>query len=242
MNNPRRMRQLCLALAMGAPLLFNAEIATAQGNSPKELSASWQQWALSIPTPVNPQLDTTGANCMVGQNGPIWFLAGVFGGSSEPITRDCSIPSDKALFFPVANAVNINTPGVCGQVGELSVRDLRAASADAMSAVTDFSVELDGESVNKLVKSIRSEAFATVLPEDNVFDAPCQGAGLGNVPAGIYSPSVDQGLYVKIDNLKPGSHTLHISANGPSPQDVTYHLDVVPVSLGKPGMQTGDEE
>ena len=227
MKNPRRMRKHCLVFAIAAVLLINAGIATAQGNSPKELSARWQQWALSIPAAVNPQLDTTGANCMIGQNGPLWFLSGVFfGGSAE---RDCSIPSDKTVFFPVSNAVSINSPGVCGQVGQLSVSELRAMSAAAMDAVTDFSVKLDGQSINKLVKSIRSEVFATVLPEDNVFDAPC--TGLGNVPAGVYSPSVDQGLYVKIDNLTPGSHTLHFTANGPFPQDVTYHLEVVAVSL-----------
>lgn len=127
---------------------------------------------------------------MIGQNGPLWFLSGVFFGGT--VERSCSVPGDKTLFFPVANAVSINSPNVCGQGPDsISVRDLRAASAAAMSAVTDFSVELDGDSINKLVKSIQTDVFATVLPEDNVFDAPCQSAGLGNVPAGVYSPSVD---------------------------------------------------
>src|SRR5215468_280513 len=98
MNNPQRMRQHCLVFAIGAALLINAGIATAQGNSPKELSATWWQWALSIPTAVNPQLDTTGANCMVGQSGPFWFLGGSFGGGG--VTRSCSVPSDRGLFFP----------------------------------------------------------------------------------------------------------------------------------------------
>lgn len=78
-----------------------------------------------------------------------------------------------------------------------------------------------------------------MLPEDNVFDPLCTPL---NVPAGVYSPSVDQGLYVNIDNLKPGLHTLHFQANGPFTQDVIYHLVIVPVSLGKSGMQMGDEE
>jgi hypothetical protein len=33
------------------------------------LTAEWWQWALSIPTSVNPQLDDTGQNCMVGAAG-----------------------------------------------------------------------------------------------------------------------------------------------------------------------------
>jgi hypothetical protein len=65
----------------------------------KRLSAEWWQWALSIPTSVNPMLDTTGQNGVVGQRGSIWFLAGTFGGGT--VTRTCAVPEDRALFFPV---------------------------------------------------------------------------------------------------------------------------------------------
>ena len=70
--------------------------------------AAWWQWALSIPASVNPMLDTTGANCMVGQNGDVWYLAELFfvGGS---VTRDCAVPEGVTLFFPVLNFVNIDT-------------------------------------------------------------------------------------------------------------------------------------
>src|SRR5215469_9678414 len=78
-----------------------------------EFSAQWWQWALSIPTAQNPQLDTTGANCMIGQRGGVWLLAGTFGGGTA--VRSCSIPADAVLFFPVVNSVQINTPNVCGQ-------------------------------------------------------------------------------------------------------------------------------
>src|SRR5215831_13044763 len=80
--------------------------------SPDGLGAQWQEWALSIPTSVNPTIDATGNNCMVGQQGSIWFLAGFYFGGSA--TRTCSLPGDKFLFFPVINAVNINAPNVCG--------------------------------------------------------------------------------------------------------------------------------
>jgi len=33
--------------------------------------AAWWQWALEQPTPTNPLLDTTGANCGVAQSGPV---------------------------------------------------------------------------------------------------------------------------------------------------------------------------
>ena len=50
----------------------------------------------------NPVTDTTGAACAAGQpRGPVWFLAGTFGG--DPVTRTCRVPSGRALLFPVAN-------------------------------------------------------------------------------------------------------------------------------------------
>jgi hypothetical protein len=93
-----------------------------------QLTAEWWQWALSIPTKVNPLLDTNGGNCMIGQRGSMWFLAGTFG--IDMVTRTCDVPEGKALFFPVINQINFNTPGVCGQSQKnLTVKDMRALSA-----------------------------------------------------------------------------------------------------------------
>ena len=55
------------------------KVASAQGLPPgqlPQLTGEWWQWALSIPTSVNPLLDTTGERCMIGQRGSTWFLAG----------------------------------------------------------------------------------------------------------------------------------------------------------------------
>lgn len=79
---------------------------------------------------------------------------------------------------------------------------------------------------------VKSLVFEAALPENNLFDQPCKDAKLGNSPAGIFSPSIDYGFYVKIAPLKKGNHTLHILATNPSQKfslDVTYKLNVVPV-------------
>ena len=210
-------------------------MAIAQGLPPGQLptlTGEWWQWALSIPTSVNPQLDTTGANCMVGQRGTIWFLAGVFGGGSA--TRACSVPENSTLFFPVSNAVNIDTPNVCGQGPEhLTVKNMRDASKSTIDSVTNLSLTVDGNPINKtLLQRVQSQIFEVALPEDNVFDKPCMDAGLGNVPTGIYSPAVDDGYYASLEPLKSGNHTIHIHAEGGGgSQDVTYNLTVFPVSL-----------
>lgn len=197
----------------------------------KAISAEWWEWALSIPPSVNPLLDTTGANCMVGQHGAVWFLGGFFGDNANSITRACTVPANKTVFFPVFNSINIDTPNVCGQDSHhIPVSELRASSADAVSHVTRLSVTIDGVAV-KAIKRLRSPVFSVALPEENLFDALCAGAG--GVPAGVYSPAVDEGYYVTIDSLRNGTHTLHFTAKNDSGQliqDVTYHLDVVSAS------------
>jgi len=198
----------------------------------KRLTGEWWQWAASIPVAGNPLLDSTGVDCMVGQRGSIWFLAANFGGGST--NRSCTIPKGKQLFFPVVNSVNIDTPNVCGQGSDrIPVADLRAFSAVLVDGAVDISVTLDGAPISKLART-RSEVFEVTLPEDNLFDAPCQNAGLGNVPAGVYSPAVDDGIYVLLRPLEIGSHTLNFKAENPGAGfnvDVTYLLNVVPVKL-----------
>jgi hypothetical protein len=109
---------------------------------------------------------------------------------------------------------------------------MRAANAAFVAGVTSKSVTLDGQSVANIPR-IQSRVFDVALPEENVFDAPCTGAGLGNVPAGIYSPAVVDGFYTILPPLRPGAHTVVIFAANPSQgfrEDVTYNLKVVPVS------------
>lgn len=223
---------ITIVTIIGLGLILSLQGALADEQSFKELSEEWQQWAISIPTPVNPLLDTTGANCMVGQRGSVWFLAGTFFGGT--VTRACDVPEGKRLFFPVVNSVNINSPNVCGQDStDLSVQDLRALNAACIDEATNLSVEVDGKTLKHLQR-VKSKVFEVALPEDNVFDAGCIGAGLGNVPAGIYSPAVDDGFYVRLEPLEVGLHTLHIQGATPcfsASLDVTYHLTVVPVEL-----------
>src|SRR2546423_13002944 len=65
-----------------------------------EWTGKWWRWALCIPKSNNPLLDSTGEHCAEGQTGPVWFLAGTTCKihSSE---RKCTIPSGKALLFPI---------------------------------------------------------------------------------------------------------------------------------------------
>jgi hypothetical protein len=208
-------------------------LAFADSNSSPPLSAltgQWWGWALSIPTGQNPQLDPTGQDCMVGQRGELWFLAGVFGGGTA--TRACSVPENKTLFFPVINSVNFNTPD-CGQGGEnFDVRKLISLITPSIDAAQNLSVTVDGKPLHKKqLQRVLSVPFPTAIPADNVFGSDACGTGVP-LPAGIYSPSMDDGYYVLLPALKVGPHTLQFHAeSGAFLQDVTYNLTVVPVSL-----------
>jgi hypothetical protein len=211
------MRKVLLLLTVVFPLVAHAD-------ADDRLSAEWWEWALSIPTASNPLLDPGGASCMIGQHGDVWFLAGTFFGGSA--TRSCSIPEGKDIYFPIVNSVNVNTPNVCGQVGELTVPALRQLVAVFIDQTSNVSAQLDGAALSP--RRIRSRPFSVALPADNLFVAPCGG----DAPAGVYSPAVDDGIYVLVQGLAPGAHELHFhaDANGSVAQDITYHLTIVPVS------------
>jgi hypothetical protein len=218
-----RMSHVAVIAGIVLGAIAPRDVARAQSNSFTELSAEWWQWVLAIPTGENPLLDSTGENCDVGQSGSVWFLAGTFFGGTA--VRDCTVPERTALFFPVVNSINFDTPNACGQGKRLPPSFYRDFSADFISGVTGLSVELDGQPIVD-IHHVRSKVFKVTLPEDNVFSALC-----ADLVGGVYSPAVDEGFYVKIDHLEAGSHTLRFQAENPSEMfslDVTYHLNVVP--------------
>jgi hypothetical protein len=114
-SNTRRFVTIVAVVAVGLWLAMPLNRAFADSSILERLTAQWWQWALSVPTPVNPLMDQTGEDCVIGQRGSIWFLAGVgiFGGGTA--ARTCSVPQGNTLVFPVINSVNINAPNVCGQ-------------------------------------------------------------------------------------------------------------------------------
>ena len=186
----------------------------------RELSAEWWQLFLSLPAAENPLLDDSGARCVSGQRGPVWFLVGAFG---DPVTRECSIPEGTALFIPLINGVDVNT-------SSQSASELRAEIDQCIDATTTLTLVVDGHAVpRREIMRVRSRVFAVSLPDDNVL----------GLPAGTYSPAVDDGYYALLAPLGVGQHTVHFTAArggcpiSPDPfsLDVTYKLTVVPVSL-----------
>jgi hypothetical protein len=194
-----------------------------------EWTAQWWQYVLSIPVGDNPIVNDTGKDCRVGQRGPVWFLVGSMG--SKAVTRRCSIPEDRALFFPIINQADINDP-----LKPQTVEELRAETAPCIDAVDVLSVEVDGEPIDNLKRfRVKSVPFDIALPRNNVL-----GIDIKQKPFGIYSPVIDDGFYVMLKPLDEGQHTIHIYAHRQPAtdfcpdefsQDITYLIKSVEVNL-----------
>ena len=188
----------------------------AYGRSYNEWSQDWWRWVFSIPTGINPILDTTGDSCAYGQDGPVWFLAGNFGGAT---TRSCSIGCNKAIFLPIINCEWEN-----GWAGApvLSIPDLRAICAYAGTPTT-ATLEVDGRVLDVRKNRVASDIFDYSLGPDNIgFQLP-----------GVYFPAISDGIWAMLDPLPPGPHTVHFTAStsGGFALDVTYNLEVVGLEL-----------
>jgi hypothetical protein len=205
------------------------------------LGSQWWQFMSSIPASENPMFDDSGAKCVVGQRGDVWFLGGLMGvtldGQAQGggvVTRECVIPEGKKLFFPIINNVVFDSPNICGQDNNsLSYEDMVAMVKDATDAATDMKVTLDGRTVRNISR-IHSQPIDISLPDNNAWDKLCNFYELGGVPAGIY-PGTQDGYYVTLNPLSVGEqHRLTIHGALKSPNtfslDIVYILTVVPVS------------
>ena len=110
----RFVRDVAAAMLLfGAVGFAQAFVVVAPGETVAEksqlqLSQEWWQWALGAPASGNPLLDEDGMLAQVGNNGPVFFVAGsIFG---EHTVRTFTVPAGRPIFFPVINKVFIETP------------------------------------------------------------------------------------------------------------------------------------
>lgn len=180
-------------------------------------AAAWWQYVFAIPADDNPLLDATGGKCAVGQtSGPVFFLVGSFVG---PVTRTCTVPRGRALFFPI---INFECSTVEDGLAEAGLRQCAGGGGDAFDP-RSLKVLLDHRPIQQLDQyRAQSPVFGFTLPPDNII----------NKPAGT-SESVTDGYYVMLRPLSPGNHVVHFegacatgSVCAGFSQNVTYNLTV----------------
>ena len=235
-----KLRMTAVALTMlvsfasaanAAPTYAPPPPATPHLKSYPNWGALWSIWAYGTPAANNPVLDTTGANCAVGQPVPgTFFLAGTFDGST--VMRTCTTPVGDAFLIPILNAAAFaQQTDPPDQRTEAFVRSEIAC----IDTPPTLSITVDGVALaNPQSLLEHSVVFSVNLPAGNIF----------GVPAQLLSPSVDAGYYAFLEPLSAGSHNIHITASSPAcgaTQDATYNL-IVQGTVGTPRTCSGNQQ
>lgn len=190
------------------------------GLSAVDWSAEWWKWAMANQGDSNPVRDNTGIYCGAGQQGKVWFLAGGFG--SSKIKRNCTIPADKYVFFPIINMSYWppvrNTNLTCSKA-------IEAAALNNDTAL-DLIVELDGVQV-KNPKAFRARTEKCF----DIFEKTSRAF------ASYYNayPSATDGYWIFLKPLPKGKHSFKFGgrynktdgdAYGKMVQDIEYDITV----------------
>lgn len=195
-------------------VLFVVGTNTVRANEPPvTLLNEWWQWAVSIPSAVNPILDNSGKACALGQRGNLWFLASNTGGRT---TRLCTLPAGTRVLIPLHNTF-------CFADGARTAEKCYDDVLRDYAAFTAWSVELDG-----VPQAVIDQP---PVPGEYVFDVVVPRNGLADYKPGLYRATAAAGRWALIDVALPGLYTLRVQSRSPRfASDVTYHLTVAEVN------------
>lgn len=197
------------------------------GKSLGNWNAEWWLWMGQFPLADNPITDEDGSRGGADHqpDGPVWFLAGTFGGEG---TRTVEIPPGKGLLFPLINSV-LWSPEDCWWIGAsnepdpCTAEDLATFLEGQYGTAPQMTATLDGREIRGLSEyRATSDVFALEIVPDSFW------TDVGYTP-GVRYPNVADGYYLMLKPLTPGEHILHFTvagADGTVFQDMTYYLNV----------------
>ncbi len=202
--------------------------ARAYGLSYAEWGAQWWRWAYSFPADQFPPLQSGELDCGLGQSGSVWFLAGTVG--QGPVTRSCTIPTGKALFFPIITYLNdypCPDPNFQPPPGETLEEFLTEGARAIIDLVTQLEVVVDGQHLNDLFSYRTTSRLFTFTADPSLvaFD-PCV--------TGTEQYGVTDGYWILLRPLPPGQHTVFFRAvidfggGNTFEVQVTYNLTIAP--------------
>jgi hypothetical protein len=204
---------------------------TPHGSTYAEWSVKWWQWVWSLPATNSPIADT--GDCSAGQSGSVWFLAGAF--VSTPLTRHCTVPPGKSLFFPIYNAWADNT--WCPEWTTFTVEELVGFTQWYMDNAGAVACTIDGKPVKGLDPvatspyRVGAQIFSYTLAQEsnimaNYMGPVVFGVDLSCLTDGMtVSPAAEDGVYLMLAPLSAGRHTIHFTVAGGL--EITYELTVL---------------
>ena len=189
------------------------------GKTFPQWTIEWWKYVMSFECAINPILDDDGQHALVGQYGPVVYLAGTAGGSA---TRLITITRDKLVLFPVINVINdYPCPDFKPAPGQSVESFLSQGAKTTIDQAQNLFVTLDGSPI-RVTKASRyaTRLFQFTGNKDliNCLD-PCI--------TGFAQSAVSDGYWIMLRNLLPGKHVLHIHgelAGSGFVTDVTYYI------------------
>jgi len=172
--------------------------AKVEGLGYPELTAKWWQWAQSAV--IEPYLDPDGRLCDMGQDGPVWFLAGTDG--SFVAQRECVVPEGKHLLLPIINMI-IHTPYRVRPGVEVATCDeLKADIAVNNDHLVSAVVMIDGVLVDDPRRyRVRSNGCFPLHAQ------PIDEEGV------VMPSAASDGYWLLVAPLPRGRHTISVGAN-----------------------------
>ena len=166
----------------------------------------------------------------------MWFLGGTYTATPDAngnviavATRDATIPAGTALFFPILASEASVLEG-----NGTTDAELRSVAQWLQDHAQGLTCTIDGRPVRRLDNYRVQSPLFTIgpLPDNNVFEASGVPA-----PEGTTTPSVSDGVFVMVEPLSVGRHTIHYYGAAVFTQaqdgfdfifsqDITYHLTV----------------
>lgn len=193
------------------------------GKTYAEWSKEWWKYMLSIPFDRNPINDKTGANGLIGQNGPVVFLAGA---NTDHVDRNITVSSDKALLLPLVTALNsfpCANNALQPKPGQSLEAFLKEGARALVDQVSTVKVAVDGKEITKLNDyRVTTDVFQVAGSPDL---KTCYGGCIDAEPR----KAVSDGYFILLKGLKKGDHIIEFSgeiAGSGTSATVTYNVKV----------------
>jgi hypothetical protein len=229
---------------------FRIDNGIVDGKTIAQWTQEWWKWALDNPVdadhPIgsNPLSDTSGALAGLNNNQSVFFIAGE-NFLPGPVTREFNVPVGKPLLVPLENFVDSPPEALPG------VSDPILGDNPRIRSIESYNASQFNSHVTRLFATIDGQSIPMAQLFGHLVNAPFFDAGtsqpdsmatlLVGAPAGtVLNPVKSTGYWLMIDNLAPGTHTLHFGGNsdpftasfgaypfGAGSQDVTDTIHVV---------------